>query len=76
LRTPHPKSPTCRQAAAPIYAKKVQRPTETPNLNGDRAATTEAIRALIEKIVLRPGQNRGAIHAQFYGDWLMAALDA
>jgi site-specific DNA recombinase len=60
--------PDLLPSAAPIYVKKVGRLTEALNRAEDRTEAAEAIRTLIEKIVLRPGQNRGEIDAQLYGE--------
>jgi site-specific DNA recombinase len=54
--------------AAPIYAKKVARLTEALNRPEDRTEAAEALRGLIEKIVLRPGPKRGEIEATLYGE--------
>ena len=54
--------------AAPIYAKKVARLTEALNRPDDRTEAAEALRGLIEKIVLRPGPKRGEIEATLFGE--------
>jgi site-specific DNA recombinase len=61
-------APDLLPTAALIYAKKVGRLTEALNRAEDRAEATEAIRGLIEKIVLRPGPNRGEIGAELHGE--------
>jgi site-specific DNA recombinase len=51
-----------------IYRKKVERLTEVLNTPEDRNEAAEAIRALVEKITLRPGPNRGEIDATLHGE--------
>lgn len=51
-----------------IYAKKVERLTEALNQPDDRAEATEALRHLIERIVLAPGPSRGEMNATLYGE--------
>jgi site-specific DNA recombinase len=60
--------PDILPSASHIYGKKVERLAEALNKAEDRAEAAEAIRGLIEKIVLRPGPNRGEIDAMLYGD--------
>jgi hypothetical protein len=50
-----------------IYRKKVERLTEALNTPEDRNEAAEAIWALVEKITLRPGPNRGEIDATLQG---------
>ena len=54
--------------AAQLYAKKIARLTEALNRPEDRMEAADALRALIEKIVLHPGPTRGEIYATLYGD--------
>jgi site-specific DNA recombinase len=51
-----------------LYRKKVERLTEALNNPEDRNEAADAIRALIEKITLRPGPNRGEIDATLHGE--------
>ncbi|WP_252348393.1 hypothetical protein [Gluconobacter sp. P1D12_c] len=51
-----------------IFRKKVERLTESLNQPEDRAEASEAVRALVEKIVLSPGDKRGEIFATLYGE--------
>ena len=60
--------PDIHPNAAEIYRKKVERLTEALNRPEDRAEAGEAIRALIEKITLKPGPNRGEIDATLHGE--------
>ena len=60
--------PDLLPSAAAIYAKKVERLTEALNRPEERSEAAEALRALIEKIVLKPGPNRGEIDAMLYGE--------
>jgi len=54
--------------AATIYARKVARLTEALNQSGARPEAAEALRMLIEKIVLPPGPARGEIFATLHGE--------
>ncbi|OIQ93612.1 hypothetical protein GALL_244600 [mine drainage metagenome] len=60
--------PDIHPNAAEIYRKKAERLTEALNRPEDRAEAGEAIRALIEKITLKPGPNRGEIDATLHGE--------
>ena len=60
--------PDILPSASAIYAKKVSRLTEALNRLEDRPEAAEALRTLIEKIVLTPGPNRGEIDALLYGE--------
>lgn len=51
-----------------IYRKKVERLTEALNTPEDRNEAAEAIRALVEKITLRRGPNRGEIDVTLHGE--------
>ena len=51
-----------------LYRKKVERLTEAPKTPEDRNEAAEAIRALVEKITLRSGPNRGQIDATLHGE--------
>ena len=42
--------------------------TDALNVPEERAGTAEALRMLIEKIVLTPGSERGELNAALYGD--------
>lgn len=53
---------------AAIFKKKVERLTESLNQPKDRAEASEAVRALVEKIVLSPGDMCGEIFATLYGE--------
>jgi site-specific DNA recombinase len=60
--------PDMLPSAARVYAKRVVRLTEALNTPEDRAEAAEALRCLIEKIVLRPGNGRGELEATLFGD--------
>jgi len=51
-----------------VYRRKVERLAEALNVPEDRPEAAEAIRALVEKITLRPGPKRGEIHATLHGE--------
>ena len=54
--------------ASAVYAKKVEALAAALNVPEARAGAAEALRMLIEKIVLTPGPERGELHAALYGD--------
>jgi DNA invertase Pin-like site-specific DNA recombinase len=60
--------PDLLPSASAIYARKIGRLTEALNRPEERAEAAEALRLLIEKIVLTPGPNRGEIDAMLYGE--------
>ncbi|MER2508255.1 MAG: recombinase family protein [Amaricoccus sp.] len=60
--------PDLLPTASAIYAQKVAALTEALNQPEERAHASEALRMLIEKIVLTPGPERGEIDALLYGD--------
>ncbi|EGP55802.1 resolvase domain-containing protein [Agrobacterium tumefaciens F2] len=60
--------PDILPSTSSIYANKVGRLTEALNHPEERLEAAEAIRTLIEKIVLSPGPNRGEIDALLYGE--------
>jgi len=60
--------PDLLPSASSIYAKKVGRLTEALNRPQERAEAAEALRGLIDRIVLTPGPNKGEIDAMLYGD--------
>ena len=53
---------------ATIYAKKVEKLAQALNRPAERQEAAEALRMLIEKIVLTPGPGRGEINATLYGE--------
>jgi DNA invertase Pin-like site-specific DNA recombinase len=61
-------TPDMLPSASQLYAKKVAHLTEALNRPEDRAEAAQALRALIERIVLRPGAKRGQIDATLYGE--------
>ena len=60
--------PDLLPTASTIYAKKVAKLTQALNRPAVRQEAAEALRMLIEKIVLTPGQKRGEIDATLYGE--------
>ena len=60
--------PDIHPNASGIYRKKVERLTTALNNPQDRNEAARAIRALVEKITLRPGPNRGEIDATLHGE--------
>ena len=60
--------PDLLPSASAIYAKKVAKLTEALNRPDERPQAAEALRMLIEKIVLTPGPNRGEILATLHGE--------
>ena len=53
---------------AGVYRRKVERLTEALADPRDRDQAAEAIRGLIERIVVTPGAKRGELHAALHGD--------
>ncbi|MDO5622616.1 MAG: hypothetical protein Q4G24_14240 [Paracoccus sp. (in: a-proteobacteria)] len=60
--------PALLPVASGIYAKKVAQLTEALNHPAERQQASEALRMLIEKIVLTPGPERGEIYATLHGE--------
>ena len=66
---------------AELYRRKVTRLAETLNDPADRDEAADALRSLIEKVELRPGSQRGEVHAVLHGeigailDWLEGRYD-
>jgi len=54
--------------AAVIYASKVATLTHALNRPGERPQAAEALRMLIERIVLTPGNERGEMFAALHGE--------
>ncbi|PSJ57126.1 hypothetical protein [Pseudaminobacter soli (ex Li et al. 2025)] len=50
-----------------VYARKVEQLAAALNCPEDRQAAAQALRGLIEKIVLTPGVRRGEMEATLYG---------
>ena len=61
-------TPDLLPSAATIYASKIANLTEALNQPKERLEAAEALRLLIEKIVLTPGPQRGEIHATLHGE--------
>lgn len=61
-------TPDMLPSASLVYAKKVAHLTEALNRPEDRAEAAQALRGLIERIVLRPGAKRGQIDATLHGE--------
>ncbi len=60
--------PDIHPKIADIYRRKVERLAEALADPRDRDEAAEAIRGLIERIVLIPGEKRGEMHAALHGD--------
>ncbi|WP_430246023.1 recombinase family protein [Neorhizobium sp. DAR64861/K0K2] len=60
--------PDLLPSASAVYSGKVARLTEALNWPEERTEAAEVLRTLIEKIVLRPGPQRGEIDALLYGE--------
>ncbi|MEQ8399975.1 MAG: recombinase family protein [Roseitalea porphyridii] len=60
--------PDLLPTASTIYAKKVAKLTTALNRPKERQEAAEALRMLIEKIVLTPGPSRGEMDATLYGE--------
>jgi hypothetical protein len=61
-------TPDILPSASKVYAKKVAHLTEALNRPEDRPEAAQALRGLIERIVLRPGAKRGQIDATRHSD--------
>ncbi|PRD40515.1 recombinase family protein [Phyllobacterium phragmitis] len=60
--------PDLLPSTSAVYAKKVAVLTDALNKPEERAQAAEALRMLIEKIVLTPGPERGEIFATLHGE--------
>lgn len=61
-------TPDLLPSAAPIYANKVAALADALNQPDARPEATEALRMLIDKIVLTPGPERGEVFATLHGE--------
>ncbi|MFV0336574.1 MAG: recombinase zinc beta ribbon domain-containing protein, partial [Tropicimonas sp.] len=61
-------TPDLLPSASAIYAKKIAALTKALNSPEERPEAAEALRILIEKIVLTPGPERGEIYATLHGE--------
>lgn len=55
-------------SASAIYAKKIMALTKALNRSKERQEAAQAVRSLIEKIVLTPGPEREEIYATLHGE--------
>ena len=60
--------PDIHPNVAEIYRRKVARLAEAVNRPEDRDEAASAIRGLIERIVIAPGEKWGEVHATLHGD--------
>lgn len=60
--------PDILPVASNIYAQKIKRLTDALTDPNEQVEAAEALRGLIEKIVLTPGSTREDMHATLYGD--------
>lgn len=61
-------TPDVLPSASAIYAKKVVALTKALNRKEERQEASQDLRALIEKIVLTPGPERGELYATLHGE--------
>ena len=61
-------TPEILPSAAAIYAREVARLTAALNRAEERQQAAEALRVLIERIVLTPGPERGELYATLHGE--------
>lgn len=61
-------TPDILPSASAIYAKKIVALTKALNRKEERQEASQDLRALIEKIVLTPGPERGEIYATLHGE--------
>jgi len=67
MSPPQP-APRVHPNLAEVYRRKVERLEEALNEPDARAEAAEALRALIERIVLTPGAARGEMRAELHGE--------
>ena len=60
--------PDIHPNVAAAYRRKVERLAEALKRPDERAEAADAIRGLIERIVLTPGEKWGEVHATLHGD--------
>jgi site-specific DNA recombinase len=73
IQAPQP-VPTIHPNMADAYRRKVERLVETLDHPEIRHEATSALRSIIARIVLAPGEKRGQLHASLHGE-LTAILD-
>ena len=62
-------TPDIHPNLAEIYRKKVERLAEALNHPAERDEAADAIRGLVERVVLTPGANRGEVNAALHGEF-------
>lgn len=62
-------TPDIHPNIAEIYSKKVERLAEALNHPAERDEAADAIRRLIERVVLIPGAKRGEVNAMLHGEF-------
>ncbi|MEQ9639809.1 MAG: hypothetical protein RIM84_07260 [Alphaproteobacteria bacterium] len=67
MRAPEP-APRVHPKLAEVYRRQVERLEAALNESMVRPEAAEALRALIDKIVLKPGEKRGEVHAVLHGE--------
>lgn len=60
--------PDIHPNVAKLYRRKVEALAEALDRPEDRDAASKALRGLIDRIVLTPGDRRGELHAELFGD--------
>jgi len=60
--------PDIHPNVAELYRRKVEALAEALDRPEDRDAASKALRGLIDRIVLTPGDRRGELHAELFGD--------
>jgi site-specific DNA recombinase len=60
--------PRLHPKLAEVYRQHVERLEEALNDSTIRPEATDALRALIDRIVLYPGERRGELRAELYGE--------
>jgi site-specific DNA recombinase len=60
--------PRLHPKLAEVYRQRVERLEEASNDPTIRPEATDALRTLIDRIVLYPGERRGEVQAELYGE--------
>lgn len=62
-------TPDIHPNLAEIYRRKIEKLTETLKQPEERAEAAEAIRSLIDRVIIAPGPKKGEVIAELYGEF-------